>query len=86
MNEILPDADEFLVYRDEPSPPAAENHSTPGRGANQQAGLPGGDLTAAHGLGGSAVQQGEGVPPQRKPLGDRTEEYWGGYYKPLVRA
>lgn len=23
--------------------------------------------------------------PQRQPLGDRTAEYWGGYYKPLVR-
>jgi len=28
------------------------------------------------------------LPPaseqQRAPLGDRTQEYWGGYYRPLV--
>jgi len=80
------DNEEFTVYRDEPSPPHAAAPSGPAAGAGVAHDPPGsaalGQLpSTSAAVGGLGAQQ----QPGRLPLGDRTEEYWGGYYRPLVR-
>ncbi|KAF5842169.1 hypothetical protein DUNSADRAFT_8856 [Dunaliella salina] len=79
--------EDFEVYCDEPSPPAAPSSTAAPPPADA-----GASVLDAQAAGQAAaplergVHEGVQVHHQRQPLGDRTAEYWGGYYRPLIEA